>query len=431
MNEKVVNFHDILMGVDSKVEILGGVKIRAVNFDNAATTPPFKCVLDSIINLSEYYGSIGRGAGQKAEVTTRIYNETREYLLDFFNIKDKEKYTVIYVNNATDGINTLARVLIKDKNDVVISTRMEHHSNDLPWRRQCKVDYIEVDELGRLKIHELEEKLIKYKGRVKYVTVTGASNVTGYINDIHKIAQVVHKYKAKIIVDGAQLVPHIRVDMSGKEKDENIDFLVFSGHKLYAPFGSGVIVGLKNEFEEKVPDNEGGGTVNIVLDKSIEYLSPPEKDEAGTPNYFGVVAITKALEELDKIGFDNINNHEIQLRDRLLCGLCSIPRVKTYGDIVNREDRLGIGVFNIDSIYHQKVAEKLAKHYGISVRQGWFCAHPYCRRLMNISEKDTLMLMNDKDKGMPGMIRASFGIYNDISEVDYFLNAVEDISMKK
>ncbi|MFQ9674172.1 MAG: aminotransferase class V-fold PLP-dependent enzyme, partial [Clostridium paraputrificum] len=225
------------------------------------------------------------------------------------------------------------------------------------------------------------------------------------------------------------LVPHIRVDMSGKEKDESIDFLVFSGHKLYAPFGSGVIVGLKDEFEEKVPDNEGGGTVNIVLDNSIEYLSPPEKDEAGSPNYFGVVAITKALEELDKIGFDNIKNHEIQLRDKLICGLCSIPRVKTYGDIVNREDRLGIGVFNIDSIYHQKVAEKLAKHYGISVRQGWFCAHPYCRRLMNISEKDTLMLMNNK--GMPGMIRASFGIYNDISEVDYFLNAVEDISMKK
>ena len=308
MNEKVVNFHDILMGVDAKVEILGGVKIRAVNFDNAATTPPFKCVLDSIINLSEYYGSIGRGAGQKAEVTTRIYSKTREYLLDFFNIKDKERYTVIYVSNATDGINTLARVLIKDKNDVVISTRMEHHSNDLPWRRQCKVDYIEVDERGRLKINELEEKLIKYKGRVKYVTVTGASNVTGYINDIHKIAQIVHKYKAKIIVDGAQLVPHIRVDMSGKEKDESIDFLVFSGHKLYAPFGSGVIVGLKDEFEEKVPDNEGGGTVNIVLDNSIEYLSPPEKDEAGSPNYFGVVAITKALEELDKIGFDNIKN---------------------------------------------------------------------------------------------------------------------------
>ena len=235
MNEKVVNFHDILMGVDAKVEILGGVKIRAVNFDNAATTPPFKCVLDSIINLSEYYGSIGRGAGQKAEVTTRIYSKTRECLLDFFNIKDKERYTVIYVSNATDGINTLARVLIKDKNDVVISTRMEHHSNDLPWRRQCKVDYIEVDERGRLKINELEEKLIKYKGRVKYVTVTGASNVTGYINDIHKIAQIVHKYKAKIIVDGAQLVPHIRVDMSGKEKDESIDFLVFSGHKLYAP----------------------------------------------------------------------------------------------------------------------------------------------------------------------------------------------------
>lgn len=430
MDEKVIDFCDLLMGIDSKVELLGGVKIKATNFDNAATTPPFKSVLDSIINLSEYYGSIGRGEGHKAEITTKIYAQTRDYLMDFFNIKNKNKYTVVYVNNTTDGINTLANILIHEKDEVVLSTRMEHHSNDLPWRRQCKVDYIEVDKLGRLKINELEEKLIKYKGRVKYVSITGASNVTGYINDIHKIARIVHKYNAKIIIDGAQLVPHIKVDMSGKSRNESIDFLVFSGHKVYAPFGAGVIVGLKEDFENNLPYKEGGGTVNIVLDKSIEYLCPPERNEAGTPNFFGVVAIAKALQELDKIGFDNITMHEICLRDKLLCGLCAIPGVRTYGDVVYRDDRLGIGVFNIRSVYHQKVASELAKRYGISVRQGWFCAHPYCRRLMGISERDTLAFMKDENVGMPGMVRASFGIYNNKNEVDYFLNAVEDISMK-
>lgn len=430
MEEKAINFHNILMGIDSKVYTIEGTKIRAINFDNAATTPPFKCVVDSIINLSEYYGSIGRGAGHKAEITTRLYSESRDYLMDFFNIKDKEKYTVVYVNNTTDGINTLAKTLIHDKKEIVISTRMEHHSNDLPWRRCCKVEYIEVDEFGRLKLNELEEILIESKGKVRCVTVSGASNVTGYLNNIHKIARVAHKYNAKVIVDGAQLVPHIKVDLWGSCPEERIDFMVFSGHKLYAPFGAGAIIGLKEEFNNNSPYKEGGGTVNLVLDNKIEYLKSPEKNEAGTPNFFGVIAITKALQELEKIGFDYINEHEIMLRDRLLCGLCSIPSVKTYGDIVNREDRLGIGVFNIESIYHQKVAEILAKSYGISVRQGWFCAHPYCRRLMGISEKTTSAFVHDASKGMPGMIRASFGIYNEKEEVDYFLNAVEDIAIK-
>ena len=289
------------------------------------------------------------------------------------------------------------------------------------------VDYIEVDEYGRLKIDEFEKKLKECNGKIKYVSVTGASNVTGYVNDIHKIAEITHKYKSKIIVDGAQLVPHKRVDMWGNGND-SIDFLVFSGHKLYAPFGGGAIIGLKKDFEEGITDDEGGGTVNIVMDNWIEYLSPPEKDEAGTPNYFGAVSIVEALKTLDKIGFDNIHANEIMLRDRLIQGLKAIPKVVNYGDVESYDDRLGIGVFNIEYAYHQVVAEKLAKIYGISVRQGWFCAHPYCRRLMHISEKTATNFIYDERVKMPGMIRVSFGIYNTKEEVDYFLEAVEKIS---
>lgn len=427
MCDKKVDYNEILMGINTKVKTFDNKIIRAINFDNAATTPPFKSVIDKIIKLSEYYGSIGRGAGHKSEMTTYIYHESKKYLMNFFNIKDKNKYIVIYVNNTTDGINKLARILPRKKDDIVLLTRMEHHSNDLPWRKNFNVDYVEVDEEGRLKIDEFEKKFKEHKGKIKYVSVTGASNVTGYLNDIHKIAEIAHKYKSKIIVDGAQLVPHKKVDMWGKGKD-SIDFLVFSGHKLYAPFGGGAIIGLKKVFEEGITDDEGGGTVNIVMDNWIEYLSSPEKNEAGTPNYFGAVSIVEALKTLDKIGFHNIHKHEIILRDRLFEGLKAIPKVFNYGDMEKYDDRLGIGVFNIEYLYHQMVAEELAKIYGVSVRQGWFCAHPYCRRLMHISEKTTTNFIYDKRVKMPGMIRVSFGIYNRKEEVDYFLEAVEKIS---
>lgn len=419
-----------LLGINSKVQLKTKENIRSINFDNAATTPPLKKVIESIERYSEYYGSIGRGAGQKAEITTKIYNEGRQFLLEFFNVKNKNKYNVIYVNNTTDGINKLSRVLIKNKNEIVLSTRMEHHSNDLPWRKVCKVDYIGVDKNGRLKINELEEKLNYYKGKVKYVTITGASNVTGYINPINKIAKIVHKYNAKIIIDGAQLVPHMKVDMSGSSEEEEIDFIVFSAHKLYAPFGAGAIIGNKELLENGEMANEGGGTVNLVLDKRSIYLPSPEKHEAGTPNFFGVIAMITALKELSEIGFVNIEEKEYKLKKRLLDGLMCIPNIKIYGDLFNYEDALGIAVFNVENRDHQHVAEILAKEYGIAIRQGWFCAHPYCRRLMGISEKKAGEFLKNPNVTMPGMIRVSFGMYNEIQEVDYFLGAIESIVLR-
>lgn len=416
-----------LLGIDSEVKLSTNEKVRSINFDNAATTPPLQRVVESICEYSNYYGSIGRGAGQKAEFTTKVYNESRDFLLDFFNIKNKEKYNVIYVNNTTDGINKLSRILINSKEDIVLSTRMEHHSNDLPWRKACKVDYVGIDKNGRLKIKELKEKLEFYKGRVKYVTLTGASNVTGYINPINKIAKIVHKYKAKIIVDGAQLVPHIKVDMGGKSNDEEIDFLIFSAHKFYAPFGVGAIIGRRDLLDKGNTANEGGGTVNIVMDKCCIYLPSPEKHEAGTPNFFGIVAMVTALKELSKIGFQEIEEKEFKLKKRLMDGLLCIPEIKIYGDIFNYEDTLGISVFNINNIEHQKVAETLAKDYGIAIRQGWFCAHPYCRRLMRISEKQTCKFLKNPNVSMPGMIRVSFGMYNNTKEVDFFLEVIEKI----
>lgn len=416
-----------LLGVESKVELKDGRKVCGINFDNAATTPPLKSVVEYINFLIQYYASIGRGTGQKAAFTTEMYNSAREYLLDYFDIEKKNEYTTIFVNNTTDGINKIADTLLEG-NEIVLTTRMEHHSNDLPWRKNAIVDYIEIDENGRLDYNSLEEKLNKYSGRIRFLSVTGASNVTGYVNDIHKISKMVHKHGGKIVVDGAQLIPHKKISMGSG--DESIDFLVFSGHKLYAPFGSGAIIGRKDEFNDKFPDKEGGGTVELVKDSEVLYLDTPERNEAGTPNYFGVIAMVEALKELDKIGFNNLLAREEMLANILNKGLKSIPNVVCYGDNENLSDRLGIEVFNINGVYHRDTAKYLADNGGIAVRHGWFCAHPYCRRLMNLSEEEAEAYLKVKDGKMYGMVRVSISAYNTKEEVYKLLNLVEDISKK-
>ena len=422
------NIRKLFVGLNKKVYDADGKYITAINFDNAATTPPLKSCLNTIKEMSKIYASIGRGTGQKAELSTSIYNNSKQYILDFFNIKNKDDYVVIYVKNTTEGINKLANILPKYPDEIIISSRMEHHSNDLPWRIRGNVDYIDIDNLGRLNLNELEEKLIKNNGKVRYVSLTGASNVTGYINDINYIAKIVHKYNAKLIVDGAQLVPHKKVDMNGTSSDDYIDFLVFSSHKIYSPFGIGVIIGLKKDFENGIPDYIGGGTVELVLDNEVTYLAPPDQYEAGTPNFLGVVSLINALKFINELGYDFIRSHEDKLLKATINGLTSIPHVVNYGDIEFMDDRLGICTFNIENIYHRNVAEMLAKNKGISVRHGWFCAHPYCKRLMNLSDTESKAFLTDTSQNMPGMIRVSFAPYNTLNEVNIFLNAVNDIS---
>lgn len=422
--DKIDDLRDLFIGLDKKVYVDGKGKLTHINFDNAATTPPFRRVMKKILETSEMYGSIARGDGQKSQYSSDLYDESRRYVLNYFNASD-DKYTAIFINNTTDGLNRLSNILINDKNDIVITTRMEHHSNDLPWRNKCDLKYIDVDKNGRLNMQQLEETLCRYKYRVKYVTVTGASNVTGYLNDIYKIAIMAHKYGAKIIVDGAQLVPHKKVSMKGNTEEESIDFLVFSSHKMYAPFGSGAIIGLKETFNNFPPDCKGGGTVEIVLDNKQIWLNTPERNEAGSPNFFGAIATMEALKQIKKVGFETIEENERKLFKILIDGMKDIKRVILYGDNDNINDRLGILIFNILGISYEEVGEMLAKIRAISVRQGGFCAHPYTRRMLGISDNELEPYLNEF--GAPGMVRASLGMYNSKKEVEIFLETVEYI----
>ena len=425
--DNIDEIRKLFIGLDNKIVINGKKQVIPINLDNAATTPVLKKVMKAVLKASENYGSIARGDGQKSQYSSDLYEECRRYVIKYFNAP-LNKYTAIFVSNTTEGINKLSNILIKNKNDIVITSRMEHHSNDLPWRGKCDLKYVEVDEKGRIIMEELEEMFSIYQDRIKYVTITGASNVTGYITDIRMVAKLAHKYGAKLIVDGAQLVPHRAINICGKEDDDYIDFLIFSAHKVYAPFGSGAIIGLRGELEKYPPDTKGGGTVERVLDDEIIWLSTPEKNEAGSPNFFGAVALMQALKEMNKIGLELIESNEKKLLKMLIDGMKNFERVILYGDNENIEDRLGIMVFNIDRLCYEMVGEYLASIRGIAVRQGGFCAHPYTRRLLGIKNDEIEEYI--KKNGMPGMVRVSLGAYNSEKEVNIFLETIEYICKK-
>ena len=275
MNQQEANYRYLFDGVDLTIKLSDGAYVTPICFDNGATTPPFKCVNKEIMKHMQMYGSIGRGKGPKSEYSTRVYEKCREYIKQYFNIAGDNKYTVIFTKNTTEGMNLLANTLINSKCDKVLTTRMEHHANDLPWRYTSNVIYVDVDKEGKVNIGDIEDALINHKGEIKYVTITGASNVTGYVNPINDIARVAHKYGAKIIVDAAQLAPHREINMKGTGNNDSIDFLALSAHKMYAPYGSGVVIGLTEDLKNKEPFLKGGGAVDLVFDYDIYWSEPP------------------------------------------------------------------------------------------------------------------------------------------------------------
>ena len=428
-NEKVTldNIRNYIVGVDTPVELKDGSKAPLINFDNAATTPALRQVQDAVNQELEMYGSIGRGYSAKSNHSTELYTEVRDKVLTFVGapLEYPRPYTVFYVNSTTDGMNKLASALITSPDDLVLCTRIEHHANDLPWRERCKVIYAEVDEQGRVIYDDIERLLKENEGKVKYVSITAASNVTGYVTDVHRVAKMAHQHGAQIIVDGAQIVAHRKFSMLGETPEENIDYFVFSAHKMYSPYGGGAVVGLTEVLDEHMPKFYGGGTVEIVPDTWVRYKQAPEVYEAGSPNYPGVVWLGKAIDVLQEVGFDAIQEHEQKLIRRLIDGLLKLDNVIVYGDTENISDRVGVVTFNFSDVNSHNLAFTLS-NYGFATRRGAFCAHPYVWRLMKIPQEDLESFVDCVDGKTPGMIRVSFGIYNTEEEVDKFLELLPE-----
>lgn len=429
---KNYDFSRDFCGTDIEVPTLSGQTRRYINFDNAASTPCLKPVWQAMERFRDYYSSVHRGTGYKSLVSTNQYDLAHERALEFVGA-DPQYFTAIFVKNTSEAVNKLARRLNLKKSDIVLVSGLEHHSNDLPWRNQCKVIFIEVATDGRIIIDDYAAKLAKYKDKIKMVSISGASNVTGILPPIHQMAAMAHKYKIPITVDAAQLIPHRQLRMGKPQGKESIDFTVFSAHKMYAPFGTGVLIGPKRVFNEGSPDYPGGGTVNYVTRQEVQWAHLPDKDEAGSPNVFGAVALRAAIDYFNKVGYGQIAEHERVLTKYALERLKKIPHVEVYGipNWQDGEDRLGVIAINVKDIYHAKVAAILSYEHAIGVRNGCFCAHPYMLKLLNVTKEESERFHQQINRSyraeIPGMVRLSFGLYNTIDEIDICLKALEDI----
>jgi selenocysteine lyase/cysteine desulfurase len=311
---------------------------------------------------------------------------------------------------------------------------MEHHSNDLPWRNRAQVVHVACTADGRLDEGDLDRKLAKYGGKVALVAVTGASNVSGFIQPIHRLARKAHQAGAKILVDAAQLAPHRRVDMKPDDHPDHLDFVAISAHKMYAPFGTGALIGPKHVFMQGPPEYPGGGTVEVVTLDEVHWAGMPDRDEAGSPNVVGAVAMAVAAKTLMEIGLDNVAAHEEELIAYTLECLGQVTGIQIYGqsDPAKASEKVGAIPFNLKGVSHFLVAAILGYEGGIGVRSGCFCAHPYVVHLLQLDETTAgswrdQMLKGDKSN-MPGMVRASFGCYNNTEDIDRLVEMLERIS---
>jgi selenocysteine lyase/cysteine desulfurase len=381
-------------------------------------------VRDKVDEFLTWYSSVHRGTGFKSQIATEAYELAHDVIACFVGANPQTN-TVILGKNTTEAINKLARRFPLEPDDVVLCSLMEHHSNDLPWRQQARLLHVGVNDDGTLDEDHFDQLLREHTGRVRLVAITGASNVTGTLNPIHRLAEKAHTAGARILVDAAQLAPHRAINVRDDDDPGHIDFLTLSAHKMYAPYGTGALVGPVEIFARGTPDMVGGGTVDIVTVDDVEWAGPPDRDEAGSPNVVGAVALAQAIISLQEMGMDALAQHEAELTAHALRRLRGIDGIQIYGltDPERAGERVGVIPFNVSGVDHYKVAAVLSLEGGVGVRNGCFCAHPYILRLLQVTNNDALRhrqdILNGQRVGLPGLVRISFGCYNTIEEIDH------------
>ncbi len=452
-NQKAMNF---------KIKVANGKEVRYVNLDNAATTTPLLKVEENVINELHEYGSVHRGSGLKSQISTTKYEDTRKTVAKFVNAKNDDY--VVFTPNTTVGMNQLAYVFAHIRGKILVSD-IEHSSSMLPWvfqeGRHQNSTQISLSEAKQNNTHQLNnqimnlgrEKVITYKtkddfsfdlkdierifqeqqnksenDKIKVLVVTGASNVTGYKPPVKEIAEIAHKYGAMVVVDACQLLQHEKIDM----QEQDVDFVLFSGHKMYAPFGSGAIIGNKNIFDAFWPYQMGGGNFPYISsDGEVLRYKTVQAHDPGTPNFVGARALHYAIKEFEEIGLQTIADYEHKLVGTAFDGLSKIPNLKLY---VKRNENgtfdRSLITFNVNGMPCQLVAEILNDEFGIGTRAGSYCVYEFSRKIMNIACDKTITeeVKLGKTANIPGSVRASFSMINTKEDVERLIEAVREIS---
>lgn len=434
----VQDLRDLVVGGRVRVPILDGTLRPFINLDSAASTPiatPVKAKVDEFL---EWYAAVHRGSGFKSQLSTHAYEAARGAVAAFVGA-DLSDRTLIFVRNTTEAINRCANSLNFEEGDVLLTTLMEHHSNLLAWRkRPVRIEHIEIDADGAPLLEDLAARLAANKGRVKLVTISGGSNVTGVVPDLKRIAHLTHQAGAKLLVDAAQLAPHRPIDMGPVGGEESIDFLAFSGHKMYAPLGTGALIGSYADLEAEVPDLVGGGGVLFVSEESAVFNALPHRAEAGSPNVVGAVAMAAAATFItQQLTWDWLVVHEQALTRHALRRLLAIDGLAIYGpaDPALPNDRLGVICFNLPGLDYRLVAAILQHEYAIGTRTGCFCAHPYLIRLFDVPTCQVEAMRDRIVEGdrtvLPGAVRISFSFFNSVEDIDQLADALEAIAAGK
>ncbi|MFN8177734.1 MAG: aminotransferase class V-fold PLP-dependent enzyme [bacterium] len=404
----------------AKFEIPGFDSLQPLRyFDHGASTHPPRVVLDTHREfLEKYYANIHRGHHNLSMIASDLFDRVHETVARYLGA-DLSSQTVFLTTNTTAALD-LAAWAASHEPGVVLTTVLEHHSNDLPHRAYGKTVSAGMRPDGSLDLEDLERKLASHP--VKLVAITAASNVTGWMPPVHQIARLAHARGAKILVDGAQILAHAPFDLRPSGDPEHIDFFAAAGHKAYAPFGSAFLVAPRDFMDALPPYLPGGGTVLAVTDDDVVWAKGNDRQLGGTPNIPGAIAMSRALEFLQSIGLAEIRAHEIELTRQVMEGLAAIEGVTVYGP-PDPEARLGVVSFNIEGVHHDLAAAILNNEGAIATRNGCFCAHPYLHRLLGVGDVRELVdhLRRGEDTELPGAVRMSLGAFNTAEEVDWLL----------
>lgn len=359
-----------LLGADTQIPLVDGRLVRHVNLDGAASAPALAAVADRVTATLPWYASVHRGAGFASQVSTSLYERARTTVGDFVGARRDD--VTIFTRNTTDATNLLAsavpgRVLVLD---------LEHHANLLPWRRSLGGSEVVVARSTVAATLAALESALSAR-QFSLLATTGASNVTGEALPIEAVTDLAHRYGCRLFVDGAQLLAHRHLSL----EDTGMDYVAFSGHKLYAPFGSGALVGRRDWLDVAEPYLAGGGAVRRVSVDDVEWAASPARHEGGTPNLIGAVALAAAAAELTSVPEELLRDHEEELSRRLLEGLTALDGVDVVRLWTDSPTAIGVVTFRVRGTDPGLLATYLAAEHGVSVRDGRFCAHPLLDRL--------------------------------------------------
>lgn len=395
-------------GAEIQAPLIQGGHVRYANLDYGASAPALSVVSAYLNEILPFYASVHRGAGYASQISTSVYENARNIVREFVGGRPDD--SVIFTRNTTDSLNLLAGCLpAEDQRHTgeVLYLDIEHHANLLPWQGVPHRSVVASDTLEAT-VASLRAEL--ENGDVSLLAVTGASNVTGEILPIRRLAALAHEFGARIVVDAAQLAPHRRINIAA----DDVDYLAFSGHKLYAPFGSGVLVGRPDWLDAGTPHLAGGGAVSEARLDGVSWTTGPARHEGGSPNVLGAATLARATQVIAGLDQANWHAHETAIRSFLVEGLQRIEGVtvhQIFSDTDPDTDTIGVVNFSVEGYDAGLVAAYLSAEHGVGLRDGRFCAHPLLKRL-----------------GLPsGSLRASFGLGSRLEDAQRLLAGIEDL----